>query len=82
MVISHVTGDYAPETWTRLIETYRGRGIPAQARSHDEFARFFEGLDLVEPGIQVAHRWRPNQSVPVSLTDAEVGVYVGVGRKK
>jgi len=82
VVISHVTGDYAPETWTRLIETYRGRGIPAQARSLDEIARFFEGFDLVEPGIQVAHRWRPDDSVPASLTNAEVSVYGGVGRKK
>jgi len=82
VVISHVTGDYAPETWTRLIETYRSRGIPAQARSHGEIARFFEGLDLVEPGIQVAHRWRPDDAVPAGLTDAEVSVYGGVGRKK
>ncbi|OHV47148.1 SAM-dependent methyltransferase [Pseudofrankia sp. BMG5.36] len=82
VVISHVTGDYAPETWTRLIETYRGRGIPAQARSHGEIARLFEGLDLVEPGIQVAHRWRPDAAVPAGLTDAEVSVYGGVGRKK
>jgi hypothetical protein len=81
VVISHVTGDYAPETWTQLIETYRSRGIPAQARSHGEIARFFEGLDLVEPGIQVAHRWRPDNSVPAGLTDAEVSVYGGVGRK-
>jgi hypothetical protein len=82
VVISHVTGDFAPETWTQLIETYRSRGIPAQARSHGEIARFFEGLDLVGPGIQVAHRWRPDDAVPAGLTDPEVSVYGGVGRKK
>ncbi|WP_007507591.1 SAM-dependent methyltransferase [Frankia saprophytica] len=82
VVISHVTGDYAPETWTQLIETYRSRGIPAQARGRGEIARFFEGLDLVEPGIQVAHRWRPDGAVPAGLTDAEVSVYGGVGQKK
>jgi hypothetical protein len=31
-----------------------------QGRSKGEVERFFTGLDLVEPGIQVPHRRRPH----------------------
>jgi hypothetical protein len=42
-------------------------------------ARFFTGLDLVEPGVVPLLRWRPERSEP--LTDAQVALYGGVARK-
>jgi len=38
---------------------------PITARTRTEFAQFFDGLQLLEPGIVPCSRWRPN--------DAEVG---------
>src|ERR1700760_2119298 len=32
---------------------------PMRRRTRDEVARFFGGLDLVEPGIVQMHQWRP-----------------------
>jgi len=29
-------------------------------RTRDEVARFFTGLDLVEPGLVQVHQWRPD----------------------
>ncbi|SNQ49311.1 conserved hypothetical protein [Frankia canadensis] len=43
-----------------------------------------DGLDLVEPGLQVVHRWRPDGDGPgaaASPTDAQVSVYGTVARK-
>jgi SAM-dependent methyltransferase len=48
---------------------------PYLLRSHAEFARFFDGLEMVEPGVVSAPAWRPE-------TPAEpLDVVCGVGRK-
>lgn len=48
-------------------------------RSPEQIARFFDGLDLVEPGVVSAPRWRPEpgESGPTPERD----LYCGVGRK-
>ncbi|WP_341350257.1 SAM-dependent methyltransferase [Frankia casuarinae] len=43
--------------------------------------RFLAGLELVEPGVQVVHRWRPDDTTPKDVTDAQVNNYGAVGRK-
>jgi hypothetical protein len=51
-----------------------------QARTRAQAARFFDGLELVEPGVQLAHRWRPEDEVTVA--DNESGMYAGLARKR
>jgi hypothetical protein len=49
---------------------------PYLLRSHAEFSRFFEGLDMVEPGVTSAPLWHP------SAAGAEpLDVVCGVARK-
>jgi hypothetical protein len=48
-------------------------------RSPDRIARFFDGLELVEPGVVSPPRWRPDPSV--SGLPAEIDSFCGVGRK-
>jgi len=48
-------------------------------RSPDRIARFFDGLELVEPGVVSPPRWRPEPS-PSGL-GAEIDSACGVGRK-
>jgi hypothetical protein len=48
-------------------------------RSPDRIARFFDGLELVEPGVVSPPRWRPEPS-PSGLP-AEIDSFGGVGRK-
>ena len=43
--------------------------------------RFFEGLELVDPGIEVPHRWHPDGVAPPKKMDAQVSAYAGVARK-
>jgi hypothetical protein len=82
LVISHCTPDFDPETWEKVIDVYRNGGIPAQVRSAGEIATFFEGLELLEPGLEVPHRWKPDPGQPLAdVTDAEASSYVGVARK-
>ncbi|CAI7977364.1 MULTISPECIES: SAM-dependent methyltransferase [unclassified Parafrankia] len=81
LTLTHVTPDFAPQEVERLAEIYRKQGIPARPRTHSEVVRFFDGLDLVDPGVQLLHRWRPDDDTPTGLTDAEVGGYGAIARK-
>jgi hypothetical protein len=48
-------------------------------RSPERIARFFDGLELVEPGVVSPPRWRPEPG-PAGIP-AEIDSYCGVGRK-
>jgi hypothetical protein len=79
LVLSHITADYTPEAWARFAEVMRKQGITTRLRDRDEVAEFFDGLELVEPGVVPILKWRPEQEVP--FTDAQVALYGGVARK-
>jgi hypothetical protein len=65
LVLSHVTGDQLPDdAVTRAREIYRGAYVEGTARSRDEIARFFGGLDLVPPGLVDVAAWRPDLDPP------------------
>jgi hypothetical protein len=82
MTITHSTPDFAPEAVRRASEAYRAAGTRGQARTHAEFTRFFDGWELLAPGITVPTRWHPAPSDEFAdATDAEVSCYVAVARK-
>ncbi|MDO0933911.1 SAM-dependent methyltransferase [Streptomyces sp. DG2A-72] len=58
-------------------EAYNASGaVPYHVRGVEEIAGFFDGLELVEPGIVQVTEWRPEYGDPVA-----VDAYCGVGRK-
>jgi O-methyltransferase involved in polyketide biosynthesis len=78
LVLSTVGGDIRPETAEaseRLSSMTRETWF---TRTHAEVCRFFQGLDLVEPGVVTVDRWRVPEP---PLTDPQVPLYGGVGRK-
>ncbi|MEV6631922.1 SAM-dependent methyltransferase [Actinoplanes sp. NPDC051470] len=79
VAISHVTGDHDPEGWARFTAVMRRQGIESHLRDRAGVARFFDGLELVEPGVVPILDWRPKG--PATLTDAQVALYGGVARK-
>jgi hypothetical protein len=52
--------------------------VPYRLRSPEQIAGFFEGLELVEPGVVPCPRWRPD---PTVSGPAEAEAFCGVGRK-
>ena len=48
-------------------------------RSHDEVARFFDGTDLVPPGLVRIEEWRP---APGAADTARSSLWTGIGRKR
>jgi len=53
--------------------------VPYALRAPAEIAGFFDGLDLVEPGVVSCPAWRPDPESAGS--PAQANVYGGVGRK-
>jgi hypothetical protein len=55
--------------------------VPYRLRTPDQIAEFFEGLELVEPGVVSCPRWRPDAAERASGTPAEMDQFAGVARK-
>ena len=77
LAISHTTTgpamDEAVAYWNRY-------GTPKLIqRTPEQIARFFDGLDLLEPGVVSCSRWRP-EATPWGEPD-EVDLFCGVARK-
>jgi hypothetical protein len=60
-------------------DSYNESGaMPYRLRSPEEIASYFEGLELVEPGVVPCPRWRPDDKVDTPL---DIDAFGGVGRK-
>ena len=54
--------------------------MPYYLRRPDELASFFDGLDLIEPGVVPCPRWKPD--APGRAAPEEAAAYCGVARKR
>jgi hypothetical protein len=64
--LSHPPSDILPEGVAQVqqrLNAHLGPGASMTARSHDEVARFFDGMDLVPPGLVQVHQWRPDGDI-------------------
>jgi hypothetical protein len=69
----------AAEEFEQAQEGYNETGAaPYVLRKPEEIASFFDGLELVEPGVVSCPRWRPDTT---GGQPSEVDVFGGVGRK-
>lgn len=80
LIASHITTDFDPEGMAKALDVYRQSGVYAQARGREEFTRFFDGLELWEPGVVSVNRWRAGIRPP-AWHDAQVNCWGAVGRK-
>jgi O-methyltransferase involved in polyketide biosynthesis len=55
--------------------------VPYHLRSPEQIAGFFDGLELLEPGVVSVPRWRPDPAEVSGGLPAEVDQFGGVGRK-
>ncbi|MEU8378541.1 SAM-dependent methyltransferase [Streptosporangium sp. NPDC048865] len=80
LVIAHATAEVHGEAMHEAMRQFMERGgTPIVARDRAHLTSFFEGLDLLEPGVVSCSRWRPE---PTSWGEpAEVSQFCGVARK-
>ncbi|MCL6290438.1 MULTISPECIES: SAM-dependent methyltransferase [Streptomyces] len=77
LVLSHGTADQHPELREETEKAYRKGAIALRMRTRAEVEPFFEGLELVAPGLVPAAEWYQEQPAPAQERS---GFYVGVGR--
>ncbi|KDN76348.1 hypothetical protein DF19_16535 [Streptomyces olindensis] len=67
LVLSHLTEDLNPENIRAVQRTYTERGFTFVLRSRAEVEKFFteNRLEIADPGVVPAHRWRPDDAAPV-----------------
>ncbi|MER5719922.1 SAM-dependent methyltransferase [Streptomyces sp. NPDC002132] len=82
LMMTHATADFSPEESAAATAKLKAAGVTLALRSREEFARFFDGLDLVEPGVAVVPDWHPELGEPVpGQDDGVIPGYGAVARK-
>ncbi|WP_217239113.1 SAM-dependent methyltransferase [Streptomyces sp. AC555_RSS877] len=81
LILSQVTPDLNPEAIGKAAEHFRRSGTPFYPRSLAEFSRFFDGLELLGPGVIPVSGWRPEPEDVAVQAEGIVPVYAGVARK-
>ncbi|MGW2723220.1 SAM-dependent methyltransferase [Streptomyces sp. NPDC001492] len=81
LVLSHTITSPELSEVDEAVRFWNEHGIPALTqRTPEAVARFFDGLELLEPGVVSCSRWRPE---PAEAGEPrEVALYGGVGRKR
>ena len=80
VAISHVTADYAPGEVQAAAAAYNALApapVAVTPRTHDQLARLFGGLPLLEPGVVQATDWQPASPLPHRQP---CDIYAGVAR--
>ncbi|MFE2045606.1 SAM-dependent methyltransferase [Streptomyces sp. NPDC059477] len=82
LVITHASYEgipMPPERAGGVVDVYKDIRNPLIMRSRDEVARFFEGYDMVEPGLVQTASWRPD-TAPEDEDPYAFSGFAGVGR--
>nr|WP_202539582.1 SAM-dependent methyltransferase [Streptomyces sp. SID8379] len=78
LVLSHATGDFADRSDAQ--DGYsRKASASLNLRPKAQVEQFFEGFELVEPGLAQISYWRPDSPPPAEA--GRIGFYGGVARR-
>jgi hypothetical protein len=81
LVLTHVTGDERTiDTMSEIRGIYDEATAPLTPRTKDAFARFFDGFELVPPGVVFLSQWRP--TAEYYAKGGTRWAYAAVGRKR
>jgi hypothetical protein len=80
VAVSHVSYDLLDETTRTRLQHEERRHGPFRGRSKNEISRFFDGLELVAPGLVPIVEWHPDQHPQPVAAAADVAIFGGVAR--
>lgn len=82
LVVAHPSFDIAAPGMREASEHLsHGLNVPWVVRRRDEIERFFDGLEMVEPGLVPIEDWRPDGVRPRSAGQRVTPIFAGMGRK-
>jgi hypothetical protein len=78
LAVTHPTPDFNPEETAKAVAAAEAAGVTLVPRGQADIARFFTGLELVDPGVTPVLSWRPDEP-PADPRSAYY--WAGVARK-
>jgi hypothetical protein len=81
VVISHASQDGQPVLADSHQKLYARTPTPMSMRSQAEIEKFFDGFELVEPGVVPLQKWRPEAPSEDGADSKRMVGYAGVGMK-
>ena len=79
LAMSHLANDLYPEQMAELARGFNQQAaVKVILRDRAEVSRFFDGLELVDPGIAQISKWRPRSDIEAA---APAILWAGVARK-
>jgi S-adenosyl methyltransferase len=77
LVMSHATGDYLD---AKTLAGFSAGPATISFRTREQFATFFDGLELLPPGVVSAAQWRAEDESQPRPTAADTATYCAVAR--
>jgi SAM-dependent methyltransferase len=82
VVVSHGTTDGQASRVAEAMSHYNENTARFQPRSHADVMRFFDGLELVAPGLVLVPDWQPGQTGDTGVRSRRIAAYGGLGFKR
>ncbi|HTZ28021.1 MAG TPA: SAM-dependent methyltransferase [Streptosporangiaceae bacterium] len=79
LVLSHGYDDQDPQAGAATTTVYASTASPVTRRTRAEILAFFDGLEVLEPGLVPVQQWRPDEPDPPG--PGRAWILGGVGRK-
>jgi len=80
LVVAQASPESRPDVWAQMVAMSAPTPYPLTPRTRAEVAAFFEGFDLIEPGVVWAPLWHPEHPDDVDDPGRSSNA-AGVGRK-
>jgi SAM-dependent methyltransferase len=81
LVVSHTANESPDEVMAAAQQGFRLAGAPLTPRTRAGIGRFFDGFDLVEPGLVEVSQWRPETPAATAPPTSAWTIVGGVARK-
>jgi hypothetical protein len=83
LVLGHITNESKPTVAQATEKVYnRSVATNVHVRSRADILRFFDGFELVDPGLVYIPEWRPDSPEDVPEDPSKFWCLVGVGRRR
>ncbi|GAB7038950.1 MULTISPECIES: SAM-dependent methyltransferase [Catenuloplanes] len=82
LAMSIATDEFDPVPLAEVRREYNRLGETLVFRDRATALGFFDGLDLVEPGLVQVHKWRPDGGGDAGVADRDIAMYGAVARKR
>lgn len=82
VAMTHIASEVTrPDMAAEALDVAKSQQVMHYPRSREQFITFFDGLELVEPGVVSQPLWRPESQTDLADPSYRDQVIVGVGRK-